>query len=64
MTQSGLSVDTLNNISAGQAIFGVSFLFVLMFLGKVLMIFTGSAIISKLLRLDKAYDNLHDHEKT
>jgi hypothetical protein len=55
-------VNTLNVITAGHAFLGVSVLFLLKFLGKVLLIFAGSATISKLLKLDKAYDHLHDHQ--
>jgi hypothetical protein len=52
-----------NFILAGQGLFGVSFLFVLRFIGKVLLIFAVSAIISKILKLDKAYDDLHHHKR-
>ena len=62
--QSWPSVNTLNIITAGHTLFGVSFLYVLKFLGKVLLIFAGSAAISKLLKIDKAYDHLHDHKNT
>jgi hypothetical protein len=54
VTQSWSQAHTLNPIMASHGLFGVSFLFVLEFFGKLLILFAGSAIISKLLRLDKA----------
>jgi len=56
-----LPAHTLNVSMVGQRLFGVSFLFVLKFLGKLVLLFIGSALISKLLRIDKTYDNLHQH---
>lgn len=38
------------------------FLFILVFLGKVLLLFAGGAIIGKLLKLEKAYDD-SEHNK-
>jgi len=43
----------------GERLFGVSFIFILKFLGQILALFAASALISKLLKLDKTYDNLH-----
>jgi hypothetical protein len=59
---SGLPAITLNVITAGYSLFGVSFLYVMEFLGKVLLVFAGSALVSKLLKLDKAYDHLHEYK--
>ena len=53
----------LNPLTVGQGLFGVSLIFVLKFIGKLLLLFAFSAIISKLLRLDKAYDDLHHYKK-
>jgi hypothetical protein len=47
---------------SGKGLFGVSFLYIFEFMGKVLLIFIISAIISKLFKLDDAYKHLNDHE--
>jgi len=57
-------LETLHILNSGQGLFGVPFLFVLEFLGKVLLLFVTSALVSKILRLDKAYDNLHQHKNS
>jgi len=54
--------DSLSIVMADQGLLGVKFLFVLEFLGKLLLLFAGSAVISIMLKLDKTYDNLGDHK--
>jgi hypothetical protein len=54
--------QTVIRVFSGQGLFGVSFLYVFEFMGKVLLLFVISAIISKLFKLDKAYENLNHHE--
>jgi len=60
--QSWPPVYTSNLLLAGPDLFGVSFFFILKFLGKILLLFAASAFISKLLKLDKAYDDPHPHK--
>jgi len=48
----------------GKDIFGVSTGFLLLFFGKLLLLMAFSVIISKLLKLDKTYDELQHHRKT
>lgn len=57
--QSWPPVYTSNLLLTGTDLFGVSFFYILKFLGKILLLFAASAVISKLLKLDKAYDDLH-----
>jgi hypothetical protein len=45
----------------GKDIFGVPFSFVLIFLGKLSLLFVSSAIVSKIFHLDKAYDHIHSN---
>jgi hypothetical protein len=57
--QSWAPLIILNPLICSQGLFGVSFLFILRFLGQLIALFAVSALIGKLLRLDKTYDNLH-----
>jgi len=50
-------------LSGFKGIFGVPFGFVLGFFVKLALLFAASAVISKLVHLDKAYNNTNDHEK-
>jgi hypothetical protein len=56
----------LNEISSvllltGKDIFGVPFSFVLLFLGKLSLLFIASAIVSKIFHLDRVYDPNHSN---
>lgn len=62
--QSWLLMQTGTREVSGKGLFGVPFLFVLKFMGKLLLLFIVSAIISKLLKLDSVYKNLNHHEDT
>ena len=62
--QSWSTTHTLQLLLAGHGLFGVPFVFVLKFFGKLVIFFAISIIISKLLKLDKAYDELHQHKNT
>lgn len=46
-----------------KGIFGAKFGFVLGFFIKLALLFLASAVISKLLHLEKAYNHTADHEK-
>ncbi len=59
---SGLT--SLGLIISFQSLFGVSFPFILKFFGKMFLLMAASVIISKLLKLDKVYDDLQHHEDT
>jgi len=60
--QSWSSAYILNSIPVCKSLFGVSFIYVIEFFGKIVLLFAASAIISKLLKLDKASVNTQDHE--
>lgn len=56
----------LNEISSvllltGKDIFGVPFSFVILFLGKLFLLFVASAVVSKIFHLDRAYDPNHSN---
>ncbi len=59
----------MNEISSillftSKDIFGVSSSYVLIFLGKLFLLFIASAIVSKIFHLDKVYDHNHsNHSK-
>jgi K+-transporting ATPase KdpF subunit len=61
--QSGSASHALQLLLTGHGLFGVSFVFVLKFFGMLGIFFGISIIISKLLKLDKTYDELHQDKK-
>lgn len=61
--QSWSTTSNLNILAAGYGLFGVSPLFVLLFIVKLMLLFAISAFISKLLKLDKYYDDSHKQNR-
>lgn len=61
--QSWAVTHNLQLLLAGHGLFGVSFVFVVGFFGKLVILFAISTIISKLLKLDRVYDELHQHKE-
>jgi len=51
----------LNFLMMGEGLFGVPLSFVLGFFLKLILLFAASAVISKLLHLNKAYNHQDDH---